>query len=353
MPLVRPVALAGGATIAIVTPSWPGPGLLPDRFDRAVSALRAAGFVPRPMPHARLVGDGVRGWLAGSPAERVADLHRAFADPEVAAVLIAIGGDHSAQLLEELDFELIRANPKVFCGYSDSTVLLHAVHAATGLVTCYGPALLPEFGDLDGPAPETVRHFTAVTGRSRPAGALPRFGWTSVEDRAETDAAGRPRRREVPEPRRILRPGRATGPLLAGCLPSLRHLVGTRWRAEHAGRILAIEVPDGGYHVADADADLTLLRNTGVLGELAGLVIGRTPGWSAEEIAQLDACALEATRGYRLPVLGGLEFGHVSPMCTLPIGVRATLDGDELTIDEPAVREPAVSESGGIQRLSR
>jgi muramoyltetrapeptide carboxypeptidase len=115
---------------------------LAERSERAMAALTAFGYEPVLMPHASGGTDGTRDWVSASARDRVSDLHEAFSDPSINAVLSVIGGDHCAQIIEQMDFDLVRANPKVFCGYSDTTSLLHAIHASTGLVTFYGsPAM--------------------------------------------------------------------------------------------------------------------------------------------------------------------------------------------------------------------
>jgi len=336
--VVRPAALRPGDTIAIVSTSWGGAGLLPERFGRAVGALKALGYAVRVMPYAEGVSDGVRDFVSGSVEERLADVHGAFADPSVRGVLSAIGGDHCAQLLSGLDFELIAANPKVFCGYSDTTTLLHAIHARTGLVTMYGAAAIPEFGEVGGPDDVVVDQFQRVVGRAEPAGPLPRVPWQAVEPREVTDPAGRPRVRVDGEPRTVLRAGRASGPLLAGCLPSLRNLIGTPWQPDYRGRVLLVEPSNEPYDAQWADADLTHLRNAGLLDDLAALLVGRTVGWSPEQRTMLHGCVLDAARGFDYPVLGGVEVSHSAPLLTVPVGVLATVDGEDLTIDEPAVR---------------
>jgi muramoyltetrapeptide carboxypeptidase len=337
MPLVRPRAISPGDTVAVVSTSWGGAGLLAERFHRGVQALESLGYKVRVMPHALGTTDEVRGWVSGTREERLQDLHAAFEDPEVKCVLSAIGGDHSAQLLEGVDFETIRSNPKVFCGYSDTTTLLQAVHERTDLVTFYGPALLPEFGEIGGPDREVVEHFQRVVGRAIPAGLVPGVAWLAVEVRAATDAEGRPRSRREGEPRVALRRGPASGRLQVGCLPSSRALIGTPWQPEYLGRILVVEVPEDPYDVEQADVDLTHLRNVGLLAALAAFVIGRTPGWDEDQIAQLHACVLDAVDRYDYPVLAGVECTHSAPLLTLPIGVLARVDDEELVVEEAAV----------------
>jgi muramoyltetrapeptide carboxypeptidase len=334
--LIRPPALRPGDTIAIVSTSWGGAGLLPERFQRAVGALESLDYEVRVMPNAEGVSDGVRDFVSGSVEERLADLHAAFADRSIRGVLSAIGGNHCAQLLADLDFDLVAANPKVFCGYSDTTTLLHAIHARTGLVTMYGAAAIPEFGEVGGPDAEVVEQFQRVVGRPEPAGALSRVSWQSGEERQVSDPEGRPRVRVEGEPRVALRAGSASGPLLTGCLPSLRNLIGTPWQPDYRGRVLLVETPEVPYDPEWADADLTHLRNAGLLDGLAALVVGRSDGWTTEQVAMLHGCVLDAVRGFDYPVLGGVEVSHSAPLLTVPIGVRVSVDGD-LTIVEPAV----------------
>ena len=112
MPLVRPRAVSPGDTVAVVSTSWGGAGLLIERFHRGVQALESLGYEVRVMPQALGTSDGVREWVSGTREERLQDVHAAFEDPEVTCVLSAIGGNHSAQLLEGIDFETIRSNPK-------------------------------------------------------------------------------------------------------------------------------------------------------------------------------------------------------------------------------------------------
>jgi muramoyltetrapeptide carboxypeptidase len=348
MPMTAPLlapALAVGDLIAVVTPSWCGPAEVPAPFRRGLATLEATGYRVRVMPHAE--GRGRWDWVSGSPAERAEDLMAAFVDPEVRAIVCAIGGDHSAQLLPLLDMEVIAAHPTIFCGYSDITSVHHGIHHATGLVTFYGPAVIPQWGAVGGPFEYTVGHFRRVVERAEPAGALPR---ADVEvhdgDFPAAEATGTPLRRSPARPRVVLRAGRGSGPLLAACLPSARNLLGTPWRPDYAGRVLVLETPEPPYSPEQADADLTHLRLAGCLDDLAALVLCRPYQFDdaatdafhelvLEHVAAVGDGQRGKGRGY--PVLARVEGGHTDPVPTFPIGVAATVDGDELTLDAPAV----------------
>ena len=99
---------------------------------------------------------GQRGFLAAVPADGAAELHRLALDERIHMVLMAVGGHNTNLLLSHLDFELLGCHPKIYCGHSDATALLVAMHARARMVTFHGPALLPQFGEVGGPFPETV-----------------------------------------------------------------------------------------------------------------------------------------------------------------------------------------------------
>lgn len=331
-----PPALRPGDLIAVVAPSWGGPAELPAAFQRGVASLESHGYRVRPMPNATRRGRWE--WVSGSPAERADDLMAAFADPAVRAVVCAIGGDHSAQVLPLLDMDAIAANPKVFCGYSDITSLHHGIHRATGLVTFYGPALIPQWGAVGGPFDYTVRHFEAVAGRAEAAGALPRAGVEVHDgDFGAAEATGTPLRRSPSRPREVLRAGRGSGPLLAACLPSARNVIGTPWQPDYAGRVLILETPEPPYDLAKADADLTHLRLAGCLDGLAALVLCRPYRFDDAAAEALHRLVMEHVAEHAYPVLARVEGGHTDPLPTFPIGVLSTVDGDDLVIEEPAV----------------
>jgi muramoyltetrapeptide carboxypeptidase len=339
---MTPPPLRPGGVIGVVSPSSPGANFLTAETARGCEALRRLGFEVRLLPHAL----DRTGWTAGSVRDRVGDLHAAFLDPEIDAVVYSLGGLHSAQLLSELDFDLIAAHPKILCGYSDATSLLAAVTARTGLVTFYGPALIPQFGELPEPYPETVAHFLSVTARPEAAGPFPHIPYQVVDlDFGRREKEQRPRDRTEAPPRRVLRPGRATGPALAACLPSLRDLIGTPWQPPTAGHVLFLETTEPPYSPGAADADLWHLRNAGMLDDLAAVVLGRPIGWAAADVETWYVTVLDCLAGLDLPVLAEFEFGHTNPILTIPNGVEVSVDGDEVVLLGPAVA-PFVAASG-------
>ncbi|MBH1937792.1 LD-carboxypeptidase [Streptomyces sp. AV19] len=320
-------ALRPGDTIAVLTLSSPGPAQYPEVYARGIRNLKALGYWTVTAPTTL----GCSGWTSGTPEQRAADLNAAFADPGIRGIVTTIGGNHTAQLLPHLDLDTIAANPTVLCGYSDTTVLHHALRQTTGLVTFYGPALIPQWGEHHQPFPYTAGHFRTVTSATTAPGPVPPSRYVVHEDHATAQAAQRPRLARPAPPRRVLRPGQARGPLAPFCLPSLRHLAGTPWQPDLTGHVLLIDVPDGGYRPEDADADLTHLHQTGITADPAAVVLLRTPHHDADAFEDVLA---HHTRTGHYPVITGMDGGHVDPLPTYPVGVAATVAGTRLSIDE-------------------
>ncbi|UJW30524.1 LD-carboxypeptidase [Saccharothrix sp. AJ9571] len=329
-----PTVLRPGDTVAVISPSSGAAALHPRRVTRAVRAMEnRLGLRVRMAPRSREIS----GWTAGSVDQRIADLHESFADPNVAGILCSIGGDHCAQLLHRLDLDLVRAHPKVFCGYSDATVLHHALYGQVGLRTFHGPSLLMEFGEWPEPFAYTLEHFRRATMSTEPLGAIAPSEWYVQEFLDWADDESRPRQRRPAYSRTALRPGEAEGPALAGCLPTCTQLLGTLWQPSYDGTVFFLDIPDA-YRPADADRDLWHLRNAGVLDDLAALVVARAPGETPAEIELLHRSVEQATEHTSYPVIAGLDAGHTDPMVTLPLGVRVRISDTEVTVLEPGVR---------------
>ncbi len=144
MEYVKPPRLRSGDSVAVVSTSWGGPHVFPHVFGAGIRALtHRFGLRVVEFPTARMAPDD----LAADPRARAADLNAAFADTEIAAVICSIGGDDSARILRYLDADVIRSNPKIMMGFSDSTTQLVYAHQL-GLVTFNGPAVMAGFAQL-------------------------------------------------------------------------------------------------------------------------------------------------------------------------------------------------------------
>ena len=317
--------LAAGDAVGIVSPSAGAAALFPHRVELGVAQLQSLGFKVKIGRHA-LNRDG---FVSDTPQNRAADLHEMFLDPEVRLIVAATGGDHSCHLLPELDFDLIRAHPTLFMGYSDITVLNVAIWKETGLVTFNGPALMTDFAEFPAMFEYTKSWFLKSVCEPAPPGIIAPSDWWTEEflDWREKKDLERPRRRETSNGWTWLREGDAEGVLIGGCLESLQHLRGTPFWPDWTGAILFFETSELAPSTATVDGILMDYQNMGVFDRISGLLVGRPMRYSEEQKAQLRDVVRRRVEGYRFPVVTDMDFGHTAPQMTLPIGCRARIDG--------------------------
>jgi muramoyltetrapeptide carboxypeptidase len=303
LPLLYPAALRAGATFGLVAPA--SPPLVPLMISEMVDRLRAHGFRVKP----GLNLEKREGYLAGTDQERADDLHAAFADPEVDAVLALRGGYGSIRLLPLLDYAAIRAAQKPFIGYSDNTALHLALYKESGLVSFHGPnaseAFLPgneaTFRDTLF-RPEWLRQPTNLFSRDGEPGKL----------------------------LKTLVPGRVSGPLLGGNMTCLLRLVGTPYEPDFRGAILFLE--DIGEKAYRIDGMFTHLRLAGILGQIGGLVLGKFDHGEETERWRIEGCLKREAERTSVPCVAGAPIGHMAEQIIVPHGARAELDAAEATL---------------------
>jgi muramoyltetrapeptide carboxypeptidase LdcA involved in peptidoglycan recycling len=323
LPRVHP-----GDAVAIVSPSFGAVATWPHRAERGIAYLESLGLRVKVMPHANEAGH----WTSGPPEARAADLHEAFTDPEVAVVLCSTGGNHSNQVLPHLDFDLIRANPKIFQGYSDMTVLHWALAKTAGVPTFYGPALVPELGEFPHVLPDTDAALRAAWFGDEPLRFTPAGTWTDefLDWNLQLDLT-RPRELHASEGWVTVRSGLAEGPLIGGCLETICwHLKGSSYWPDFDGAVLMLESSEEKPPPSDVDSYLTDLAQLGVLDAIAGLVYARPYGYDDEERRLL--WSVLGTHA-RCPTLANVDCGHADPMLTLPLGQRVRVDADAQTLE--------------------
>jgi muramoyltetrapeptide carboxypeptidase len=291
---IHAAALRSGDQVRLVSPaSW----FDPQRAQAGMDSLRALGYNPQLAKHA-LARYGQ--YSAGSAAQRLEDLHAAFADSSVRAIICNRGGYGSAELLSGLDLNLIRRNPKIFVGCSDITSLETWMHDATGLVVFHGPMAAGDFALENG--------IDSASWQS----ALCQGGHWQLGSEAGL---------------RVLRPGRAQGKFYGGCLSMLAASLGTPYEIRTEGTILFLE--DVGVKPYQLERMLLQLRLAGKLDPVHGIVFGPMmdcvqPG-AANDL--LDSVLLRVLADFTGPVAIGLRSGHVTERnITLPIGVQSELD---------------------------
>ena len=314
--LRKPPRLRPGDTVGLIEPA----GFTDDAFDLAlvIDTVRAMGLVPKPAPHlmARY------GYLAGKDEARAADVNAMFADRGVRAIFAVRGGWGSARILPYLNWDVIRANPKLLVGFSDITALHMAIAARAGFTTIHGPNAASAWGDL------SLESFRAVAFE----GGTPTYRTPQGEEDRLVQRSGRIR---------TFRPGKAAGPLLGGNLTVLAALMGTPYLPRFDGAILFIEdIDEAEYRI---DRMLTQLALAGVLRRVAGVVFGQCtdcradgPSYGGFTLSEVLKQHLEPLG---VPAFQGALIGHVPNQFSIPIGVRAEIDAAEGTIRllEPAV----------------
>lgn len=321
MQSIHPYRLSPGDTIGIVSPSGPVAAFCPRRLKRGIEELEKRGFRVKLGKHV----SERRKYVAGTIEQRLEDLHAMFADSEVKAVISTIGGLNANQLLDGIDYDLIKANPKIFMGFSDITVLLNAVHAKTGLTTYLGPALLPQFGEFGGTLPFTWSYMEKIFMGTDDVRIEASKEWTdelTMWDKEDD----RPRVMKPNPGIRTLKPGNCFGRIVGGNVGAFLLLAGTPYMPDLEGKILLAE-EDEVETPSSVDRLFTHLRAIGTFGKISGLLVGRfhsKVGFTEEN--SVDDIILTATRGYDFPILTDLDFGHTDPMITFPIGGQCSVD---------------------------
>jgi muramoyltetrapeptide carboxypeptidase len=262
---------------------------------------------------------------------RVSDLHAAFTDPQVKGILTAIGGYNANQLLRYLDYDLIRANPKIFCGFSDITALENAIFAITGLVTYSGPhfSTLGMHLGLE----YTLEYIQKCLMEKQPFDLLPSETWSD-----DPWYRHQQQRDFIPNPGyQVVYPGQAEGRILGGNLCTLNLLQGTEYMPDLKDSILFIEDDDESpAHTFDRDLQ-SLLHQPGFTG-VRGLLIGRFQKASQIDENQLLQILHTKRELQSIPVVINANFGHCTPQFTFPIGgtgsLRAEAGNVRITIQE-------------------
>lgn len=334
-----PLALGGKQAIAQATPSLKPPVLRPgDRVGMVAPASNV--YEPEELLIAKetmeLYGFKVElsrnitaqnGYLAGSDAQRAADVNEMFRRPDIRGIVTFSGGYGCSRILPFLDYAQIQRSPKVIVGHSDITALLIGIHQKTGLITFHGSSGLTGVGDY------AREHFRRAIMTPQTLGAI------AQPPPSDPNTVERTNRLIT------IVPGKATGQLIGGNLTLVTNLIGTPFEPDTRGKILFLE--DIGEEPYRIDRMLTQLWLAGKLQAAAGIALGRFVDCYPKEYQAsfFQTISLENVLRDRFEALGkptlyNLMFGHVRENAVLPIGATATLDATAktLTVNESAVR---------------
>lgn len=303
--LIKPKALKKGDTIAVSAPAsavWDEAGV-----EKFIIILQNIGFNVVP-------GSSLKnkfGYFAGTAVERAEELNRFFADPGINGILSMKGGWGSAQLLDKLDYTVIKSNPKVFMGFSDITALLINIHKQTGLITFHGPVGNSTWNNF------TINSFNDCL-----------IAANKIEYQSNSNIFY------------TLYKGKAKGKCIAGNLSVLVSLIGTPFEPLWEQSILFIEeVKEEPYVI---DRMLTQLKQSGAYKKLNGLVWGICSKCIAEEPEKsftLKEVLSKFAEEIKIPSFYGAAFGHIEDKLTLPIGISVSINADvgSINFNESAV----------------
>lgn len=302
----KPKKLEKGDRIGIISPAT----ATEKRSDliRAVETLEDWGYKV-------ILGKNLnktRGLVAGTEEERAADFNDMFRRDDVDAVFVAQGGYGSAQIINHVDFEAVKASPKIFTGFSDITSLHLALNKLAGLVTFHGPGI-SRFNS-DELTDYTKASFLSALTSEKPLGDIKKASdktWLNV-----------------------INPGSAEGELIGGNLTLICASLGTPYEIETKGKILLIEDVD--MEPWMMDHMLSHLRNAGKLDQAAGFIVGyckncvpytANPGYHVD--MTLEDVLDYYLKPLKVPAFYGLPLGHTKDIATLPLGVAVRVDADE------------------------
>lgn len=342
--MIKPRTLRPGDRLATISLSRGWPSVYPRAYQDGKRQLQE-GFGVEVIESRHALADVE--WLAAHPEARAADLMEVLKDPTIHGIVSTIGGDDSIRLLPFLDYSVIRENPKVFLGYSDSTVT-HFAFLKAGVTSFYGPSLMAGFDENGGLSPymeQSIRQLLFSPSPSTLISPNP-DGWTS--DSFEWGNADRNRRRRKLRPssgwKWLQGSGLHSGRLIGGCLEVVDWLRGTAVWPEPAvwrNSILFLEVSEDQPSPTSVTYMLRSLAATGAInGEVRGILFGRPYGDESSFGAYDDALlrVLSELRLTSIPVITRMDFGHTDPKLTLPLGVAAEIDCDarQIRLTEPA-----------------
>ena len=297
-----------GDEIRVIAPSRSLDIVRDEIFNKALCYLNNQGFYVTFSKHSREIDD----WNSSSIQSRVEDIHEAFLDNNVKAILTVIGGFNVNQILEHIDYDIIKQHRKIICGYSDITALLCAIYAKTGLITYHGT------------------HFSTFGFEIEPEYTQKAF-YDCVMN--EGDLTLKPS--QTAKDYTVIQQGTCEGTIIGGNLCTLNLLQGTQFMPRADNIVLFLEDDNimGDYFIYEFDRNFQSLLQAYGTEKIKGVVFGRFEDsckMSVDVVKRIIADKLPKD----IPVVFGVDFGHIFPMITFPIGGKARIEA----ITNPLIR---------------
>lgn len=319
--------LKQGDTIGIFSPSSPATVNAEPRYKRAKAFLESKGFIVK---EGNLTGKA-EGYRSGTPKERADELNELLRAPDVTMIMSTIGGTNSNSMLPYIDYEAFKQNPKLVVGYSDTTAILLALYAKTGIPTFYGPALVPSFGEFEPLVTVTYQYFEQYfMQESVIPYEVPMPDYWSDEPVNWLEKTTE--KKLYPNEWVTGIGGVAEGRLIGGNLNTMYGFIGSPYFPEiKQGDILLIE--DCMKTASVVEKNLAMLKVHGVFEKVAGIILGKHELYDDLGTGKqpLDLL-LEQLDGLPIPILAEFDSCHTHPMHPLAIGKKVKLDADAKTV---------------------
>jgi muramoyltetrapeptide carboxypeptidase LdcA involved in peptidoglycan recycling len=340
--MIYPPKPKPGDRVAVLSPSAGLPAIFPEVYELGLARLRdEIGLVPVEYPTTRIMG--------ASALARAADIHAAFADPTIAAVMASIGGDDQITVLRHLDVDLLKAYPKPFFGYSDNTNLLNFLFNA-GIVSYHGGSVMVHLGRGGAMHPDSLASLRAALFTQNWYDLAPARQWTDQPgDWQDPESLAR-------EPEMFAGDGWiwhnadqiVEGRLWGGNVEILGWLlqVGRDIRpvSDYAGHVLFIETSEEMPSANEVFWTLRSMGERGLLAQFAAVLVGRAKAWDRSQPRSLEAkrlyvddqrAAVLRALGFYAPdvmVVFDVDAGHTDPQVIMPYGGDVRIDGVAGTI---------------------
>lgn len=315
---LKPKGLRNGDTIALVAPAGPADRELVLAYKKQ---LEGDGF--RVHLDEKML-DRKTEYLAGDDSQRADELNQAIRDPIVRGIFPVRGGFGLTRILDRIDFDSLRRDPKVITGYSDLTALHLAIARRSRVISFHSP--MPMSNLAQGNLPEHSY-------------ALNSFERMLLTDKFPDALTGSAIDIPITEPVKVIHTGKAQGRLIGGNLSLVCATMGTPYSIEPAGIILFLEdVNEAPYRI---DRLFSQLRQAGVLDSVAGIVLGQFTTKEPNDAKHIDKVIREYVSPLHCPAVSNFPVGHVPKNATLPHGAMVELDADRGTLtllEEPCQR---------------
>lgn len=296
LPKLRPQKLKIGDTIGVVAPSSPIIGNNIEELNKAKEIVEKSGFKVK---YSKNLFSNTNGY-SSTAKEKAEDINEMFADKEVKMIWCAKGGNNSNSTFEYLDYELIKKNPKIICGYSDITSITNMITEKTGLVTFSGTNFKTIATD------ETDFSYKQ---------ALNRFVNGSLELGTEN------------EEYITIQEGKTSGELIGGNLSLIRGMVAGKYSLDFTDKILFLEELGFETDTAGTSNNLYYMKQNGVFDKIKGLWIGNYEHESGISLEKIITDVLEGE--YKFPIIKSNNFGHIERKTVIPIGTKAEINTNE------------------------